>query len=98
MSGFRKIWVRIAAKAGLPKESRRMCCGIHSPRSPPILVLELTIAAMIGHRKASVTSKYAHHADAVLLQAADAVAERVAELMGDAHAKGAVVPLRRKEA
>jgi integrase len=44
---------------------------------------ELTIAALLGHRKASMTSRYAHHADAVLLQAADAVSDRIAELMGD---------------
>ena len=58
---------------------------------------ELTIAAMIGHRKASVTSKYAHHADAVLLQAADTVSDRISELMGDTPANGAVVPLRSME-
>ena len=55
---------------------------------------ELTIAALLGHRKASVTARYAHHADAVLLQAADAVADRVAELMGDARPAGVVVDLR----
>ena len=49
---------------------------------------ELTIAALIGHKKASVTSKYTHHADAVLLQAADAVSDRIAELMGDARRSG----------
>ncbi len=38
---------------------------------------ELTIAALIGHKKGSITSKYAHHADAVLLQAADAVADNI---------------------
>ena len=42
---------------------------------------ELTIAALLGHRKASVTSKYAHHADAVLLAAADAVAAHIEALM-----------------
>ena len=57
---------------------------------------ELTIAALIGHKKASVTSKYAHNADAVLLQAADAVADRVAELMGEARHLGVVVELPRR--
>jgi integrase len=54
---------------------------------------ELTIAALLGHRKASMTSRYAHHADAVLLQAADAVSDRIAELMGDHQATGVVVEL-----
>ena len=56
---------------------------------------ELTIAALMGHKKASVTSKYAHHADAVLLQAADAVADRIAELMGDAWGASAIIPFKR---
>jgi hypothetical protein len=43
-----------------------------------------------------VTSKYAHHADAVLLQAADAVSDRIAELMGDGRAPGVVVELPRR--
>jgi hypothetical protein len=57
----------------------------------------LTIASLIGHKKASVTSKYAHKADAVLLQAADTVADRIVGLMGDAHLGGAVIsfPARR---
>ncbi len=57
---------------------------------------ELTIAALLGHKKASVTSKYAHHADAVLLQAADVVADRVAELMGDARPASVVVELPKR--
>ena len=42
---------------------------------------ELTIAALIGHRGGSITSRYTHHADAVLLAAADEVANHIAELM-----------------
>lgn len=57
---------------------------------------ELTIAALLGHKKASVTSKYAHHADAILLQAADGVADRVAEFMGDARPVGVVVELPKR--
>ena len=52
----------------------------------------LTRAALLGHQKASVTSKYTHHADAVLLAAADAVSARISELMGDAGAIPAVAP------
>jgi hypothetical protein len=40
-----------------------------------------------------MTSRYVHAADAVLLGAADAVARRTAELMGDARG-GEVVALR----
>jgi hypothetical protein len=42
---------------------------------------EPAIAAMIGHKGYSITSRYIHAADAVLLTAADAVAARTMELM-----------------
>ena len=55
---------------------------------------EPTIAALVGHKGRSITSRYVHSADAVLLAAADGVAHRTAELMGDAKAEAAVVRLR----
>jgi integrase len=55
---------------------------------------EPTIAMLIGHKGRSVTSRYTHHADAVLLAAADLVASRVAELMGEARASGQVIEMR----
>jgi integrase len=55
---------------------------------------ELAIAALLGHRAGSVTTRYTHHADSVLLAAADAVANRVAELMGEGKPEAEVVPLR----
>ena len=42
---------------------------------------ELTIAALIGHRGGSVTSRYTHHADSVLQKAANDIAARIANLM-----------------
>jgi hypothetical protein len=36
-----------------------------------------------GHKGHSTTSRYLHAADAVLLAAADTVAQRTAELMGE---------------
>ena len=57
---------------------------------------ELTIASLLGHKKATITSKYTHHADAVLLQAADAVADRIAELMGHSKASGVVVEMPKR--
>jgi integrase len=44
---------------------------------------EPTIAALVGHKRHTITSRYVHAADAVLLAAADAVARRTAELMGE---------------
>jgi len=85
MRGFNKIWVRVAKRGALgadvtPHVLRHSFASI----AADLGLSELTIAALIGHKKAAVTSKYAHHADAVLLQAADAVSDRVGELMGEA--------------
>ena len=97
MRGFHKVWLRVAAKAGLasdvtPHVLRHSFASI----AADLGFSELTIAALLGHKKASVTSKYAHHADAILLQAADGVADRVAEFMGDARPVGVVVELPKR--
>jgi integrase len=99
MRGFHKVWLRVAAKAALasdvtPHVLRHSFASIAADLS----FSELTIAALLGHKKASVTSRYAHHADAVLLQAADAVSDRIAELMGEARAPGVVVELQSRAA
>jgi integrase len=57
---------------------------------------EPTIAALVGHKGRSITSRYVHSADAVLLAAADAVANRTAELMGEARPSEGVIELRRQ--
>jgi integrase len=95
MRGFHKVWLRIAQRAALnadvtPHVLRHSFASI----ADDLEYSELTIAALIGHKKASVTSKYAHKADAVLLSAADAVANRIAELMGEANASAQVIALR----
>lgn len=43
---------------------------------------ELIIAGLLGHRLSSVTSRYAHHVDHVLADAADCVNEKIAERLG----------------
>jgi len=48
----------------------------------------------VGHQGRSTTSRYLHSADAVLLAATDAVANRTAELMGDARPEAHVIPMR----
>ena len=54
---------------------------------------EPTIAALVGHAGRTMTSRYIHSADSVLLSAADAVANRISELMGDTRTVD-VLPLR----
>lgn len=96
MHGFNKVWLRVAAKAALPPEvTPHIMRHSYASIAADLGFSELTIAALLGHKKASVTSKYAHHADAVLLQAADAVSDRIAELMGEAQPAGAVIPFKK---
>src|SRR5262249_16356347 len=95
MGGFKKFWPKIAKLGGLP-------CDItphvlrHSLASlaGDLGYSEPTIAALVGHKGHSVTSRYMHAADAVLLAAADAVATRTSDLMGDGHRVAQVIHLR----
>ena len=54
---------------------------------------EPVIAALVGHKGRTVTSRYIHSADAVLLAAADAVADRTLVLMGERR-QAKVIPVR----
>ena len=92
MRGFHKIWLRIAKRAELPPDVTPHTLR-HSFASvaADLEYSELTIASLLGHKKASVTSRYTHHADAVLLKAADSVSDRIAELMGDAKPDGTII-------
>lgn len=95
MGGYRKLWLRIAELGNLPPDVMPHTLR-HSFASlaADLGYSEPTIAALVGHKGQTITSRYVHSADAVLLAAADAVARRTAELMGDAPADGDVVPLR----
>jgi integrase len=95
MIGFPKLWARIAKLGELfadvtPQTLRHSFASL----SADLGYSEITIAALIGHRGHSVTSRYTHTADAVLLAAADTVANRTAELMGDGTCEAAIVTLR----
>lgn len=85
MAGFPKFWARIASLGDLPADVTPHVLR-HSLASiaGDLGYSESTIAALIGHKGQSMTSRYVHSADAVLLAAADAVAERIDELMNGA--------------
>ena len=75
MGGFRKFWARITKLGNIPADvTPHVLRHSFASVAADIGLSELTIASLLGHKKASVTSKYTHHADAVLLAAADAVA------------------------
>jgi integrase len=96
MAGFPKLWARIAGLGKLsPDVTPHTLRHSFASLAGDLGYSEPTIAALIGHKGRSITSRYVHAADAVLLAAADAVATQTAELMGDAQPVGTVVPLRR---
>jgi integrase len=92
---FKKFWPRIARLGGLPVDvTPHVLRHSFTSLAADLGYSEPTIAALVGHKGRSVTSRYVHSADAVLLTAADAVADRTAELMGETKRAAEVVPLR----
>src|SRR5262245_22381833 len=90
MSGFKKLWKRIAKIGGLPPDvTPHVLRHSFASLAADLGYSEPVIAALVGHQGRSTTSRYLHSADAVLLAAADVVANRTVELMDDA--KRAVV-------
>jgi integrase len=90
MSGFKKLWKRIAKLGGLPADvTPHVLRHSYASLAADLGYSEPVIAALIGHQGRSTTSRYLHSADAVLLAAADTVASHTAQLMSDA--KQAVV-------
>jgi integrase len=95
MLGFPKLWVRIAKLGGLPADvTPHTLRHSFASLANDLGYSEPTIAALMGHRGHSITSRYIHTADPLLLAAADAVANRTAELMGDALPAAQLIPLR----
>jgi integrase len=82
MLGFPKLWARIAKLGGLPPEvTPHTLRHSFASLAGDLGYGETTIAVLVGHKGQSMTSRYVHAADAVLLAAADAVADRTAALM-----------------
>jgi integrase len=82
MNGFYAVWTKITRAGGLaaditPHVLRHSFASV----AADLEYSESTIAALIGHQSGSMTGRYVHSADAVLLAAADAVARRIEGLM-----------------
>jgi integrase len=92
---FKKFWPRIAKLGGLSADvTPHVLRHSFTSLAADLGYSEPAIAALVGHKGRSVTSRYVHSADAVLLAAADTVANRTAELMGEQMPGAEVVPLR----
>jgi integrase len=95
MKGFGKQWEKIARLTALPPDITPHTLR-HSFASlgGDLGYSEPTIGTLIGHKGHTMTSRYIHAADAVLLAAADAIASRTADLMGDRKPDAQIIPLR----
>jgi integrase len=95
MNGFPKIWARIAKLGNLPPDvTPHVLRHSFASLAADLGFGEATIAALIGHKGQTITSRYVHSADAVLLAAADAVANRTLALMGEVPPEAEVITLR----
>jgi integrase len=95
MSGFKKFFKKIKALDKLPADvTPHTLRHSFASLAADLGYSEPTIATLVGHKGHSITSRYVHSADAVLLAAADAIASRTAKLMGDARRPAQVIPLR----
>jgi integrase len=96
MTGFSTIWKRRISNMGdLPADiSPHVFRHSFSSLAADLGYSEPTIAAMIGHKGQTITSRYIHTADAILLAAADTVANRTLELMGEGQTSAAIIPFR----
>jgi integrase len=84
MTGFPKLWARIAKLGALPTDvTPHVLRHSFASLAGDLGFSEPTIAALVGHAGRSITSRYVHSADRVLLGAADVIAEKTSELMGE---------------
>jgi integrase len=98
MSGFKRHARRIVAMSGLSKDvTPHVFRHSFASLANDLGYSDATVGSLIGHRQRSITSRYMHGADNVLLAAADAVARRTAELMGETQSSAPVVELRHKQ-
>lgn len=94
LAGFRRLWLKIAKLGGLPADvTPHVLRHSFASLAADLGYSEPTIAALVGHKGRTITSRYVHAADAVLIAAADAVANRALELMNNGP-DAQVIPLR----
>lgn len=76
--GMSKGWKRIAERAGFEDVTLHTLRHSFASVAGDLHYTEPTIAAMLGHAAGSVTGRYIHHLDSVLIAAADKVAIAIA--------------------
>lgn len=79
--GLPKGWRRIAQRAGLVDATPHTLRHSFASVAADLGYSELTIAALLGHASGSITSRYIHQVDSVLIAAADKVAGAILDMM-----------------
>jgi integrase len=94
LSGYKKVFKKITRLGNIsPEVTPHTLRHSFTSLAADLGYSEPVIAALVGHKGRTVTSRYIHSADAVLLAAADAVADRTLELMGEGR-NAKIIPLR----
>lgn len=96
--GLPRAWGRIMARAKLEDVTAHTLRHSFASVAGDIGFSEPTIAAMIGHSAGSVTGRYIHHLDSVLVAAADKVARSIHAMMTGAEGKVVKLPARKRKA
>jgi integrase len=92
---FQVRWREIAALGNLPSDiTPHTLRHSFASEAGDLGYGDSVIAGLIGHARTTMTSRYVHLSDPVLLAAADVVAGHTVRLMGDAPAEAQVIPLR----
>ena len=99
MKGFRKLWNRILNLVELASDvTPNVLRHSFTSLGADIGYSDVTIGAIVGHKGRTITSRYIHYADSVLLDAADAIADQTAGLMSGSKRSIEAIPFRRESA
>lgn len=96
--GMPGAWRRIVKRAELEGITPHTLRHSYASVAGDLGFTESTIAAMLGHAAGSVTSRYVHHLDSVLIAAADKVARTIHGMMTVAEGKVVQLPNRKRKA
>jgi integrase len=92
--GMPGAWRRIMDRAGLKGVTPHTLRHSFGSVANDLGFTESTVAALLGHAAGSVTSRYIHHLDSVLIAAADKVARTIQAQMTGAEGKVVQMPKR----
>jgi integrase len=97
MRGFRKLWNRILKFGELAADvTPNVLRHSFTSLGADLGYSDITIGAIVGHKGRTITSRYIHSADAVLLSVADAIADQTVALMSGSKRAVEIVPFRRE--